>query len=140
MQIQLIVLVIVAFVFGAMLFFAAVVTPVLFRKLSREAAGEALRRLFPAYYLVLGCAAATAAVLYSIDVSPASLNANLLAAVAAGFFLGRFVLLPRINKIRPAPGETSAEFKRLHRVSVIINLVQILVVLFLLTTYLTPVE
>ncbi|HSS66664.1 MAG TPA: DUF4149 domain-containing protein, partial [Gammaproteobacteria bacterium] len=110
MPIRVIVLVIVAFVFGAMLFFAAVVTPVLFRRLSREAAGESIRCLFPAYYMVLGCAAAAAAVLYAVDVSPASLNAHLLAAVAAGFFLARFVLLPRINAVRPPPGGTNAEF------------------------------
>ncbi len=134
MPIQLIVLVIVAFIFGAMLFFAVIVTPVLFRRLPREAAGEAIGRLFPVYYLVLGCAAAIAALLYAVDVSPASLNANLLAAVSAGFFLGRFALLPRINKVRPAPGETNPEFKRLHRLSVLINLVQLLVILFVLTT------
>lgn len=132
-------LVIVAFIFGAMLFFAVVITPVLFRRLSREAAGEAVRNLFPAYYLVLGCAAAIAAALYAVDVSPASLNANLLAAVAAGFFLGRFVLLPHINKVRPPFGETNSEFKRLHRVSVLINLVQLLVMLFVLTTFYTAV-
>ena len=131
---NLIVLVLVAFVFGAMLFFAAVVTPVLFRRLGREAAGDALRSLFPAYYTVLGCAAAVAAALYAVDVSPASLNANLLAAVAAGFFLGRFVLLPRINSIRPAPGESNPEFKRLHRVSVVINLAQLLVMIYVLLT------
>ncbi len=139
MSIQLILLVIVAFIFGAMLFFAAVITPVLFRRLSREAAGEAVRNLFPAYYLVLGCAAAIAAALYAVDVSPASLNANLLAAVAAGFFLGHFVLLPRINKVRPPPGETNSEFRRLHGVSVLINLVQLLVMLFVLTTFYTTV-
>ncbi len=132
--ISLIVLLIVAFVFGAMLFFALVVTPVLFRRMSREAAGEALRPLFPAYYSVLGCAAAVAAVLYAVDVSPASLNANLLAAVAAGFFLARFVLLPRINAVRPAPGTTSAEFSRLHRLSVVLNLAQLLIVLYILVT------
>lgn len=131
---DLIVRLLVGFVFGAMLFFAAVVTPVLFRRLGRESAGEALRYLFPAYYMALGCAAAAAAVLYAVDVSPASLNANLLAAVAAGFFLGRFVLLPRINRSRPAPGETNPEFKRLHRVSVLINLVQLLLMAYVLLT------
>lgn len=134
MPIRLIVLVLVAFVFGAMLFFAAVVTPVLFRRLSREAAGEALRRLFPVYYLVLGCAAAAAALLYAVDVSPASLDANLLAAVAAGFFFARYVLLPRINAVRPAPGETNAEFRRLHRLSVLLNLAQLLIMVYVLTT------
>lgn len=134
MPIQLIVLMLVAFLFGGMLFFAAVVTPVLFRTLNREAAGEAVRRLFPVYYITLGCAAAAAAAIYAVDVSPASLNANLLAAVAAGFFLGRFVLLPRINAVRPAPGETHPEFRRLHRLSVVLNLVQLLVVLFVLAT------
>ena len=134
MTIRLGVLLIVAFVFGAMLFFAAVVTPTLFRRLGREAAGETLRPLFPVYYMVLGCASALAAILYSVDVSFASLNANLLAAVAAGFFLARFVLLPRISAARPPPGSTSPEFKRLHRLSVVINLVQFLLVLYVLVT------
>ena len=134
MTIRFAVLLIAAFVFGAMLFFSAVVTPTLFRRLGREAAGEALRHLFPAYYTVLGCASALAAILYAVDVSFASLNANLLAAVAAGFFIARFVLLPRINAVRPAPGGTSAEFRRLHRLSVVINLVQFLLVLYVLVT------
>ncbi len=134
MTIRLAVLLIAAFVFGAMLFFAAVVTPTLFRRLGREAAGEALRNLFPAYYMVLGCASALAAILYSVDVSFASLNANLLAAVAAGFFLARFVLLPRINAARPPPRGTSAEFRRLHRLSVVINGAQLLVILYVLAT------
>jgi hypothetical protein len=134
MSMGLIALVLVAFVFGAMVFFAAVVTPVLFRRLSREAAGEALRRLFPAYYMTLGCAAAAAAVVYAVDASPASFNAMLLAAVAAGFFLARFVLLPRIDAARPAPGEASPHFSRLHRFSVVLNLAQLLVMLYVLVT------
>lgn len=135
MTVRLVVLLIVAFLFGAMLFFSAVVTPTLFRRLSREKAAEALRRLFPAYYLVLGCAAAIAAILYAVDSSPASLNANLLAAVAAGFFIARFVLLPRIEASRPAPGTRSAEFVRLHRLSVLLNGVQLLIVLYVLINH-----
>ena len=134
MTIHLTVQIIVAFIFGAMLFYAAVVTPTLFRRLSREAAAEALRHLFPAYYTVLGCASAAAAILYAVDASFASLNANLLAAVAAGFFIARFVLLPRINAARPPPGATSNEFRRLHRLSVILNLVQFLVVVYVFVT------
>ena len=134
MSVELIVLLLVAFVFGAMLFFSVVVTPVLFRSLGREPAGEALRRLFPAYYLVLGTASAAAAILHAVETSPASLNANLLAAVAAGFFLARFWLLPRIEAVRPAPGTRSKEFTRLHRLSVVINGVQLLVMLYVLAT------
>ena len=68
---------------------------------------------------MLNRASAAAAVLHAVGASPASLNSRLLAAVAAGLFLARFVLLQRIEAVRPARATTSAEFGRLQRLSVL---------------------
>ena len=47
-------LVVTAAIFGAMLFFMAFFTPMVFRHLEREAAGAFMRKVFPTYYGVMG--------------------------------------------------------------------------------------
>jgi hypothetical protein len=58
-----------------------------------------------------------------------------LAVVASGFALSRFVLVGRINQARDAElaGDKAAgkRFKALHRTSVLINLAQMLALLYL---------
>jgi hypothetical protein len=114
-----------ALLLGGMVFFAAVVAPRAFRALPPEMAGRFVRHLFPAYYLyLLGCSAAAAVALFPLA-KPA---AGIMAAVAGlGLWL-RQVLMPRINAASDAAkaGRAEAEpvFHRLHRLSVIANLLQ----------------
>ncbi|MEQ8604219.1 MAG: DUF4149 domain-containing protein [Marivibrio sp.] len=120
--------------FGAMLFFAAVVAPSVFSFLEGEAAGRFLRGIFPRYYIAgLGVAA------FGVPVSVwegGFLAAGVFAAVAAGFALSRFVLVDRINAARDADlaGEAGAKsrFTWLHRLSVLINLAQMIALLALI--------
>jgi hypothetical protein len=114
-----------ALLFGGMAFFAAVVAPVTFTRLPPEMAGRFVRGLFPVYYLwVMGTAAAGAVALLPLRVA----DALVLAAIAASTAWLRQSLMPRINALSDAAqaGDAAAQagFDRAHRLSVVVNLVQ----------------
>jgi hypothetical protein len=115
--------------FGGMLFFAAVVAPLVFSKLPSPTAGAFIRQLFPVYYLVMAATTALAA-LFAAAVAPA--NTLVLGAVSIGFLYSRLVLLPRIDQARArALGDddrASARFRRLHRASTVLNALQLIAV------------
>jgi hypothetical protein len=106
-----------AAVLGAMLFFAAVVTPLVFAHFPEADAGAFIRRLFPRYYDVLAIVTALGS-LFALG----SVVGALMSAVMVLFVVSRFWLMPRINAARDAGRE--ARFALLHRASVLINLVQ----------------
>ena len=120
-----------AILLGAMLFFAAVVAPLVFTSLDAATAGRFIRRMFPWYYLVI-FVLASFATLFLLSGAPD--NGAIMALVAAGAALSRQVLMPRINRLRDEQlaGDTEAgpRFDRLHRLSVWINSAQILALLW----------
>ncbi len=127
-----------SFLLGSMVFFAAVTAPAVFKFLPQDVAGQYLRGVFPRYYLWGAVCAAIAAVL-SLPVS--LIPGGLLLAVALAFLGVRQILVPRINEAKEgrAAGDeaATARFARLHRMSVLINLAQmiaLIVVLMLLAT------
>jgi hypothetical protein len=114
-----------ALLFGGMAFFAAVVAPVIFTRLPPDMAGRFVRGLFPAYYLwVLGTAAAGAVALLPLRMT----DALVLVAIAGSTAWLRQSLMPRINALSDAAqaGDAAARtgFDRAHRLSVVVNLVQ----------------
>jgi hypothetical protein len=118
-----------AAVFGAMVFFPAVVAPTVFRVLEPAPAGKFLRALFPGYYLFLIITSGIAAV---------GLYAQLIVSLGMVFvcvstLAVRQHLVPRINAWRDAElaGDEAAgkKFALGHRVSVLINLVQLVIVI-----------
>jgi hypothetical protein len=118
-----------AILLGAMVFFSAVMAPLIFTKLEADVAGRFIRQVFPWYYLTiiaLGSLAALAVVFFR----PA--DAMALACVALAGVIARQTLMPSINRARDAvlAGETVAgnRFSRLHRLSVWINALQIITV------------
>jgi len=117
-----------ASLFGAMGFFAAGVAPIVFRVLDAEAGGRFLRALFPIYYLWLLATSAAAATAL-VPLSP--VDAGMMAVVAGLTFWLRQSLMPRINALsdRAKAGEAAAKraFDRAHRLSVILNLLQMIV-------------
>ena len=125
-----------ALLLGAMLFFSFIILPVAHRNLEPMAARRFVRAAFPAYYrviAVLGTVAALALV--------AEDDRVLAAAMAFVAVLAAFVdqgLRPRIYSLQDATqwGEDDARpvFRRLHRLSVLINLAQILAVFVVLLT------
>ncbi len=118
---------------GGMVFFAAVVAPLVFTRLPGEHAGRFIRALFPRYYLwVLGLAAAAAVAL--LPARP--LDAAAMAAVAALTWWLRQRLMPRINALSDAAqaGDAASKprFDRAHRLSVILNTAQMAAALVVL--------
>ena len=114
-----------ALLFGSMVFFAAVMAPLVFTRLPFAVAGPFIRQVFPVYYLwVLGCSAAAAVALLPLGPVPAAV----MAACAGLSFWLRQVLMPRINRLSDAAqagdGAAQREFDRMHRLSVAGNLLQ----------------
>lgn len=119
-----------ALMLGGMIFFAAVTTPVAFARLEREQARHYIRGVFPVYYLwVLATSAIAAAALLPLD-RRASL---VLAACAAAAIWLRQGLLLRIRAADEAGDQP--RFRRLHRISVIVNLLQMMAAAGVLAIY-----
>ena len=116
-----------ALLLGGMVMFAAVVAPMVFRALEPAPAGRFLRQFFPLYY-VYGAALAGAAAFAFVPLAWEA--AVVMAVVAAGFVFSRQGLMPRINAYRDAElaGDRGAKtpFARLHGLSVVVNLAQML--------------
>lgn len=118
---------VIALLFGGMAFFSFVFSPLVFIKLPIETAGPFIRAVFPWYFLAV-------AALFTLAV-PLTLSQPVLAAALAFMALlgiiNRQSLMPRINTLRDRmiAGDASAGpgFDRLHRASVGINLVQMVV-------------
>lgn len=117
-----------ALTLGGMVFFTAVMAPVVFRALPREDAAALMRAAFPVYYRVMMIAMLLAALLiyYRIE-------AVWLAGVAVVFIACDIGIRPRLDPLREAraAGDEAAgtAFARLHRLSVILNFIQLAVVL-----------
>jgi len=112
---------------GAMVFFPIVVAPTVFSSLPAETAGRFLRALFPAYYAFVAASAGLCAVALMLIGESWSIAGWAIALSTLGV---RQVLVPQINAWRDAEleGEAGAKekFDTGHKISVLINLVQIL--------------
>jgi hypothetical protein len=120
-------LVLVALILGGMMFFACIMTPLVFTKLPPEISGPFIREAFPVYSLTMAVLAFLAGVIYRG--TPSSL---ILFLVFAMFIFGWKVLMPVINEYRDAQlaGDSSSAkpFERMHRASVILNTFQLILV------------
>jgi hypothetical protein len=126
-----------AILLGAMLFFSFAMTPVIFARLEPEQASRTVRALFPVYYLVIIMCGAVGALTLAVDEHP--VPSSLLAIVAGFAVLTRQFVIPRLDALRAAKtaGDAAAvrQFKRLHGLSVAVNLAQIAAVLVVLSTF-----
>lgn len=114
-----------AVAFGGMLFFMAGVAPTVFRVLERPQAAELMRGLFPVYYLINGVVLLLAALALAPGAAYGP-EVALLAGSGAVFVLLRQALLPRLEARRAAGDQPG--FARLHRLGVIVNLLQLVAV------------
>ena len=110
---------------GIMLFFSVAVAPTIFMVLPPEWSAAYVRKFFPKYFLFLGITSSVAAALHSLPVVQASL-----AACAVVFFFSVFWLTPRINLARDS--KQMKTFNVLHYTSVGLNLVQLVVMIWIL--------
>ena len=122
--------------FGGMVFFSGVMAPLIFTQLPAEVAGGFIRRVFPWYYLAIGSLSLLAFVCMLAIAGPISWETLAMFTVVIGFVIARQWLMPRINRARDAAlaGDRSAghRFDVLHRSSVAINGIQLLIITVLL--------
>jgi hypothetical protein len=114
---------------GVMLFFSACVAPLVFLRLEASVAGRFIRALFPLYYAAGIVGSGLAAMLCAGE---APVAAALAFATCLGFVVARQVLIPAIDAARDASMADPAaarRFARLHRSSVSINMLQVLLLL-----------
>ena len=118
---------------GAMLFFAIAIAPAVFQALPADQAGLFLRKLFPRYYAALIIGASTAGLLL---LTKYPLYAGVCFLIAVSTVWIRQILVPQINQLRDKElaGDAIAghQFAKWHRISVAINLLQLLALAFLL--------
>ena len=114
-----------SFLLGAMLFFASVAAPAIFKFLPEDARPPMLRGIFPRYYAWCAVVALIASGLAApVHTTPAAI----MGAVTLGFLFLRYGLVPKIEIAREGRSQgdeaARAQFATLHRLSVFINLAQ----------------
>ena len=121
---------------GFMLFFVIVVSPIVFRTLSQDAAARFLRVVFPRLFMA-GLFISLVMVMLSLFGKEQYLIL-ISCVITAGFAINYFILTPKINKTRDAvlAGDEQMEkpFKILHLLSVLIFVVQICLSIFVVVT------
>ncbi|AHM03946.1 hypothetical protein roselon_01564 [Roseibacterium elongatum DSM 19469] len=109
-----------AVLLGGMVFFSFGFAPVLFAQLPMERVRPLLRGTFPFYYLaIVGLSAVAASLAAFVDLTAAGLFAGILFST----LYSRQILMHQINAATDRDDQPA--FKRLHGLSVVIQLVQI---------------
>ena len=116
-------------VLGIMLFFSFGVAPVIFKVLKENDARKFVRTIFPYYYLI-NLILVSLICIYLFYRNYISFDFYLLVIIATLFAFSLFVLMPMINNARDKGREN--KFKYLHAVSVIINFLQIIILIYVL--------
>jgi len=114
-------------VVGIMIFFTIAVAPTVFTVLPKEWSSAYVRKFFPKYYLILGVLCLLAGL-----ISNEADIANISYICAALFAFSLWVLTPLINKA--SDNQQISQFKLLHRLSVLINIVQLFLILYAIWT------
>ncbi len=119
----------VALQFGGMAYFAFMFTPMVFKFVDREDASKFLRQVFPVYYRSNAVISIIPALLL-IPGHSYEIEVGTMLAVAAAFLFAARVIVPMANKAREEGND--AKFKAVHRVSVLIHMIQFIAVLVIL--------
>jgi hypothetical protein len=102
---------------GGMLFFAAILAPLVFTQLPPDVSGPFIRTVFPRYYAYIVASAAVGGIGYALRGQLVS--ALVLAVIVLVTLWLWFWLIPYLNGLRDA-GKMAA-FARGHQLSVIVN-------------------
>ena len=119
---------ITAAILSFMIFFPVVVATSVFKVLDEKQSSKFLRIFFPKYYLFGLVLSLIGLIIAIFDKNNISLIVFLL--IIIGFLFSRQFLMPIINKAKDNNNEK--KFNILHRVSVLINFIQISLCVFLL--------
>ena len=118
-----------AMILGIMLFFSFVIAPVVFTTLDEENARKFIRRIFPFYYNV-NLTLSLIVLLAIFFLSKLGIDFYLILAITILFATSNYLLMPLINKYRDE--KQDIKFKYSHFISVVINFVQMICLVFLL--------
>ena len=116
-------------ILGIMLFFSFVIAPVVFTTLDENNARKFIRRIFPFYYNVnLGISFIV--LITFLLLGKIGVDFNLILAITLLFAISNYLLMPLINKYRDE--KQNKKFKYSHFISVLINFVQMICLVFIL--------
>ena len=116
-------------ILGIMLFFSFAIAPVVFTTLDENNARKFIRRIFPFYYNVnLGISFIV--VITFILLSKIGVDFYLILAITILFATSNYLLMPLINKYKDE--KQDKKFKYSHFLSVLINFVQMICLVFIL--------
>ena len=118
-----------AMVLGIMLFFSFVIAPVVFTTLDEDNARKFIRRIFPFYYNV-NLMISFIVLLIFLFLSKLGVDFYLILLITILFAISNYLLMPLINKYRDE--KQDKKFKYSHFISVVINFVQMICLVFLL--------
>ena len=121
-----------AAILSFMIFFPAVVATSVFKVLDEKASSKFLRIFFPKYYLfgfILSCLGLLTSILKQDKIS-----LFFFIFISLSFIFSKQMLMPMINKAKDESKEI--KFNKLHKLSVFINLLQIISCVVLLVMYL----
>ena len=118
-----------AMILGIMLFFSFVIAPVVFTTLDEDNARKFIRRIFPFYYNV-NLAICFIVLLLFLFLSKLGVDFYLILIITILFATSNYLLMPLINKYRDE--KQDKKFKYSHFISVVINFVQMICLVFLL--------
>ena len=116
-------------ILGIMLFFSFVIAPVVFTTLDENNARKFIRRIFPFYYNV-NLGVSFIVLITFILSSKIGVNFYIILAITVLFATSNYLLMPLINKYRDEKQEK--KFKYSHFLSVLINFVQMICLVFVL--------
>ena len=119
----------IAMILGIMLFFSFVIAPVVFTTLDEDNARKFIRRIFPFYYNVNLAISFIVLVLF-LFLSKLGVDFYLILLITILFAISNYLLMPLINKYRDE--KQDKKFKYSHFISVVINFVQMICLVFLL--------
>ena len=119
----------IAIILGIMLFFSFVVAPLVFTTLNERNAAIFIRRIFPYYYNV-NLVISSIVLLIFIYLGKFVIEFYLILAITILFGISNYLLMPLINKYRDK--KQDQKFKYSHLISVIINFIQIIFLVYLL--------
>ena len=116
-------------ILGIMLFFSFVIAPVVFTTLDDENARKFIRRIFPFYYNV-NLVISSVVLLTFFFLSKFGIEFILILTITILFAVSNYYLMPLINKYRDE--KQNKKFKYSHFISVVINFIQMIFLVFLL--------
>ena len=119
----------IAISLGTMIFFSFIVAPVIFKVLDAVNAGKFVRKIFPFYYMINLIILSFVVILFIYN-SQINIDFYLVLILAILFAFLLFILMPMINKFKDNNEDEKFDFS--HKLSVILNFVQMVGLIYLL--------